>query len=471
MVNDDEGDAEARLRLDDPLLDDPLLDEPLLEDAQDEEEDSDSESDDGASRPFVVVDPKRLRSGAYVLAVFSLFSFMQGLNWVTYSASDHAKVAAYYSPEVINPRSVTLLLNWGPIWGCAMFPVQVWLLSRPGGFRKTLRLGALLCFLGALVRMGPTVAGPGLRRSAWAAPLLHAGQSLNAAAGPFCMGATARLSSIWFAEHRRTLTTALAVTANALGTNVGFVLGPWVVRRADDFGTLLWLELAIAAVPLACAVAWVPRNALDDAKPPAGTPTPSALATLRDGGRAMLANRGFGVVVLCAGAMGGVASAWQSLFQLTLRGEYSEATIGWLGFLNGLASNVGGLAMGFASVRHRLRSEIVAGLCVELALVLAFAQMQGYLGPRLLPESLPFALASVLGVGFSYGVCSPLFYELSAKLIAPMNEGTSVGVLVFLLNFFAFVSLAASSFLAPGAVTLAYLTTTAVAALAMAFSF
>ena len=194
------------------------------------------------------VEPKRW----YILAVFSFFSFNQCLLWFTFSSVKPEKVCAYYDNNanpmdddgsslcdtgVVNTNTLALLLNWGPIIGIAMFPFQAWLLTRKAGFQRATKLGATLCFAGALLRALPSFLVP--RHAIW---LLHIGQILNAAAGPLCMGTESRLSCMWFAEDERATATGIAVTSNAVGTTVGFLLGPGLVKSAADVPTLLYVS-------------------------------------------------------------------------------------------------------------------------------------------------------------------------------------------------------------------------------------
>ena len=145
--------------------------------------------------------PERQRF--YILAVLSLFSFCQCLNWFTFSSVDPQKVEDYYGAAVGGQAAIDMLLNWGPVAGIAFFPVQLWLLERRDGLRKNVVAGALLVLAGASVRLVPTLLlGPAARRR-WASGLwLHAGQLLNAAAGPFCMGPVSRVAVVWFPEVR-----------------------------------------------------------------------------------------------------------------------------------------------------------------------------------------------------------------------------------------------------------------------------
>merc|ERR1719352_406986 len=104
-----------------------------------------------------------------------------------------------------------------------MFPLQVWVTQRGiTGFRHAVILGAAFVFAGTVIRSIPSFCGQTFRQSFPAILMLHLGQILNAAGGPLCMGTESRLSCLWFRENEHATSTSIAVTANAVGTTIGF---------------------------------------------------------------------------------------------------------------------------------------------------------------------------------------------------------------------------------------------------------
>jgi hypothetical protein len=113
---------------------------------------------------------------------------------------------------------------------------------------------------------------------------------------------------------------------------------------------------------------------------------------------------------------------------------------------NGAASSSGTLLWGLVAKQHRLFRELTALLALNLLFVLLVAELLGDLpGERLVNDSAPAMLAAVIAAGLAYGASQPLWYELCAKLTS-VNEGTSVGVLVAVLNVFCCVLIAASPY-------------------------
>ncbi|GBG25561.1 Feline leukemia virus subgroup C receptor-related protein 2 [Hondaea fermentalgiana] len=445
----------------------------------------------------------------YVLTVFSLFAFAQGVLWLTFSSIDHTRLQEYYVDD-FDFATVALLLNWGPIIGIVSFPFSLWIMKRPDGFHEACVCGMALCVGGALVRLIPTIVGPALRKSSFALAFLHIGQILNAAGGPLCMATTSRLSSIWFPEEQRTFSTAIAIAANPVGTNLAFILGPYVTQ-AGGVGALLFLGLVFTLLPAILALVHLPRwpsHAKRELPAPIivrvqGLATPDLLGSQghrartaslgeasdadadegadpetdaevdpqldsaslasedsyvvppeldeQDSIKLMLSSRDFMLTVLCGGCISGIATAWQTMLQAILRDNFDERTIGWIGCFNGFAANLGNIVAGFLSQRDRIQTELVIGLGLQicaLGLFVDAAKHGTFVG----------VFMAVLGTGLTYGLCNPLFYELSAKLIFPVNEGVSISVLVLLLNIFACALTSAAPHIGPTSITGVFIT-------------
>ena len=71
----------------------------------------------------------------------------------------------------------------------------------------------------------------------------HVGQILIAAAGPFFMGTVTALSQIWFLENERTTATAIATTANAMGTTIGYLNPQWLTLVPSQIPNLFYFSL------------------------------------------------------------------------------------------------------------------------------------------------------------------------------------------------------------------------------------
>lgn len=414
----------------------------------------------------------------------------QCLVWFTFSSIDKEKVIEYYGSDNMNESTLALLLNWGPIIGIVMFPLQVWITQRGvGGFQHAAILGSTLVFVGTVVRTVPCLCGEAFRQSMWAIALLHIGQISNAAGGPLCMGTESRLSCIWFCENERATATAVAVTSNGVGATLGFLLGPWVATTADRLPNLLYLEVVLAAIPFLCCIIHYPSR---PSHPPSaaaavigvGGPSgqdapqdvdgrgaqgksPAAEVSFMQGLRLVSRNRHFCVLVLAAGIIAGVQAAWQSLLQAILSPSgYTDKMIGYLGFAAGLSGNIGSVLFGFLSdtvFRRRFKATIMG-----LFLLLLFANLWFTLsvpmtdsGSAILPQTLGTIFVAICLAGLAQSATSPLLYELCAELTYPVPEGTSAGILALLWNFFSLVVIFISPLIPPGAVSGIYTATSA----------
>ena len=72
------------------------------------------------------------------------------------------------------------------------------------------------------------------------------------------MGATTRLALLWFGEGERTTATAIATTANGLGTTIGFLNPQWLAPTASDIPNIFWFSLVLAVLPVVCALFYLP---------------------------------------------------------------------------------------------------------------------------------------------------------------------------------------------------------------------
>jgi len=356
---------------------------------------------------------------------------------------------------------ISLLLNWGPIIGIAFFPVQSCMLTINGGFKRATQLGAGLTLAGALIRTIPCWLGEDFRQNNVACLLLlHIGQILNAAAGPLCMGTESRLSCIWFAENERATATATAVTANGLGTTLGFILGPYTASSADRIPLLLYIEILLTAVPFVCSLTYFPsappefpsaaaaaealkeKSDADELEQVIQNTDTDMHPTYWEGMRLCARNTPFLLLVSAAGLLAGASAGWQSLLQDII--GYDDTTVGWLGFANGLAGNLGAILIGFLSdklFRFRFKAVILSLLLFELVVMVWFSMSL----PMFTQDSgmLPHSIASIgiaIGLlGLAQSATSPLFYELCAELTFPVPEGTSAGILALLWNTASFV--------------------------------
>jgi len=370
-----------------------------------------------------------------------------------------------YFGTAMDKATTDMLMNWGPVFGTLCFPAAVHVSSRPGGLRKAIWSGILLTFFGAAVRLFPILmrelsGNKGAAQCTWAFACYHVGQILVAAAGPFNMGAVTLLSVVWFAESERTTATAIAQVSNGMGGTLVYLNPLWLVTSRASIPNMFYFSLGLAIIPLLSALLFLPSR-------PQHFPSAAAMATAiapraeaqreREGGQChrLFANRSFIVLIMAAGFFEGITIGWTSLLQ-TMLGPLGihETVVGWMGFANGLASNVAGIAAASAidtCFRRRLKAGIVIGAFGNLTCVALFMVSLpccGVRAPRSIVPHADWTLAAALTfAGVFQGIFEPLCYELAAELLYPTKESTSAGLLVLVLNIFAGCMMSANTVL------------------------
>ncbi|EDV20628.1 uncharacterized protein TRIADDRAFT_60866 [Trichoplax adhaerens] len=161
----------------------------------------------------------------YILAIFSVLCFTQGMVWNTWGPV--ATSAEYYYGWT--DSDVAMMANWGTI----MYVVTVFFWSYlfdTVGSRIPIVSAAFCIALGTGLRIIS-------RESAVATPLIHIAQILNGFAGPIALGGPPIISALWFPPRQRTTSTAITTIFSYLGVATAFVLGPnmvYEVKNATD---------------------------------------------------------------------------------------------------------------------------------------------------------------------------------------------------------------------------------------------
>eukprot|EP00948_MAST-09A_sp_MAST-9A-sp1_P000026 g26.t1 len=318
----------------------------------------------------------------------------------------------------------------------------------------------------------------------------HLGQILNAASGPFFMGATSRLSCVWFDESERTTATACATTANGLGTSIGFLL-PFVL----DISELFYVSLGLSLIPLISLFHLPPRpryppsaaakvsaslensNVSKSHSESLEDPNVSELSTSLENPTVSTShsltsywmmesipvkNGSFIALCTAAAVLSGVSSGWQGVFQSTLApAGISTNMIPWLGFGNSVAENIGAVLV--ASIidiffQRHLKAGLLFGL-VGCFLATAWFMFQLPLSDTihstgLMPRSTGTILSAIIASGLFQGATSPLFYELAAEIIYPLKEGASGSLIVLILNISSGIVILSNNVLSSGPINI-----------------
>eukprot|EP01116_Phalansterium_solitarium_P022571 TRINITY_DN7504_c0_g1_i1.p1 TRINITY_DN7504_c0_g1~~TRINITY_DN7504_c0_g1_i1.p1 ORF type:complete len:442 (-),score=110.31 TRINITY_DN7504_c0_g1_i1:289-1614(-) len=389
----------------------------------------------------------------WVLFVFSYAAGLQGLLWMTYSSVPEQSQAYLGTGS----SSLDFMLSEGPIAYVLVLLPCTWLLSKPGGLRIAVVASCVMCLFASVFRTVPVWLPPAFR-SAHAGPLmwfLYIAQFVNAAAAPPTQAAPSLLSQTWFSVEQRTTATAIARVSNAGGRAVGFFLGPAIVHAASDVPKLLYAEIAMSAVLVACALASPPsgprvppsRSAsafLKSSERTADVET-KALSTsgprsfalsiasmLRDYWSLLCQPTRFAALVVAFGLQMGMYGAWSGVLPLVLSSQVSAYEAALLGFVNTVAGIVGGVVSGWLAGLPRFAAHLKATM-VSLAFgaAIAFGVLAVMLKPFSLLGAVPYWLVAVVCslAGLLRGGLDPLAFELGAELAFPTPPGTAAGAL------------------------------------------
>lgn len=369
----------------------------------------------------------------YILFMFTFLTTQQTLFWFTFS-SVPSTVLLYY-PALTND-AVLQLLNWGPIIFIPLLPVFTWILTWKNGLSLSLRACAWLCFGGCLIRCIPCVMSSDARNTSAAMLFLHAGQILNAAAGPIVMASPSRVSAVWFSPEWRTRATAIAYIGGNIGSAVGFLFGPYITNGdADNVPRLLYVELCIAVIPVIFLTIYSPDHPpLAPSMAVYNNDKTVGIAEFWRVSEVIFSIPGMMFLIGVAGFQAGSAAGWSGLLPDIIGPPlFDENFAGWVGCVNSAAGTAGVFFVGVVADYYFQRN-----LKALLVWMFLFATVSSVWLALVLPSPfvgngtvLATSNATVIGsagvVGFFQGACEPLFYEIAAELSYPLPEGTSAG--------------------------------------------
>jgi MFS family permease len=172
----------------------------------------------------------------WTLAVFSLFTFLQGWFW----AIPGTISPVYMEVNGVSNTAIQLLVNWGPITFIPLsVPMGIWI-------DVNLRLSTITSI--ALVAAGALLRCFALDDSLLSLVLLHISYILNGCAGPVAMGAVSLLAERFFPLTERSTATAIAAEANSFGLAAAFLVGPNMITSSSNKTQLLQFYILCAVL-------------------------------------------------------------------------------------------------------------------------------------------------------------------------------------------------------------------------------
>ncbi|XP_033625098.1 solute carrier family 49 member 4 homolog [Asterias rubens] len=372
----------------------------------------------------------------YILAVFSLLGCLQACSWNTWGPiADTAKVVLDW-----DNGDIALLSNWGPIaFVLAGFYVSYLLLVK--GLRFTVLGSSLILLLGVCIRCLPV----GIDNIKWTMNIGHVGIGL---AGPVLMAAPTAVSSVWFPPHQRTTSTAISVSAVALGIGASFLIGPYFVtsvpentssanldpaKRKQYFSeimTLMYVECGATAIVVIAALLYFPN------KPPT---SPSVTASkpresFKEGAIKMIKSGNFWIPAFAYSLTTGVYSGWTTQMPIILSQtlDVGQNVAGWIGFI----SNVAIIITSPMAARF---VDLIGGRMKAVLLVFLVGSCLSCVWVALLTmEYITYNVVSLYIACIATGLCVnspvPIYFELTAEGVYPVSEANSTMVMAFMNN-------------------------------------
>jgi len=392
----------------------------------------------------------------YCLLIVAGISSLQGGYWSNFGPIS-TPAEAYFGWK---DADIALLANWGPIMYFVAAAPFAWMLDVTG-LRASAIVASALIFGGAvcrIVHVQPDELG---------SHLMHAGQILNALAGPVAMSAGPVLSAMWFPPSERTFATAVVATCNYGGTCFMFTLGPLLVPTgltSEETGaalrTYMLGEAIVAGALFAGALCFPPM--------PKELPSRSAGLARMDIGSGLvqlLRLPAFWALAMSYSVSSGVFQAWGSQLgpnmKAVLPADEAESQAGLMGFGGALAGIVGGVALSAFSDRGRGRKKmlLIALMVVAAACALAFALLcTEYIPDSWLllekeartmntdrsgstkragsvsPARLTALYATSIVTALCINAAAPIFFESSVEAAYPVGEGLVTVVATVLSN-------------------------------------
>uniref|UniRef100_A0A0G4HBE3 Major facilitator superfamily (MFS) profile domain-containing protein n=1 Tax=Chromera velia CCMP2878 TaxID=1169474 RepID=A0A0G4HBE3_9ALVE len=290
--------------------------------------------------------------------------------------------------------SVKLWLTWGVAFFIPFsLPFAFWIDAK-ASLRPLILLASTVMTLGACVRcIAASLDSTEYVRVAFV--LFHLSYVLNAMAGPVALSGAAKLSALWFPSHQRSIATAVAQEANAVGDALAFLVGPFLMRGAGGAvsGGPPWalgtdfekarlteatayevraLRMYYQLVAILCILNLICIAVYFPAAPP------RRLARLRRqqsvvgemtanefgaSVKSVLRERGFVILAVTYGLMYGTCDAWLVSLDLNVQGLHVSQTVaGWVGFSGALGGCLLGINAGWLSDMFHCHREIIVSL-------------------------------------------------------------------------------------------------------------
>ncbi|XP_069958271.1 solute carrier family 49 member 4 homolog [Cherax quadricarinatus] len=374
----------------------------------------------------------------WILTVFSVLSWVQGVQWNTWGPISESMGAAFPG---WGSSTVAMMANWGTIMFVVFVFPMCWATQRYG-LRKVVLASTALIFLGTAIRC-VTTAGPVFTI------MCHLCAILVGVASTVVLAAPIVIASDWFPPHERTTALAVMMGTNQL-SGVGSYLEPLLVREPgpdvtvyeiqSDVMMLMYIGAGISVVLLLAVLVYFPSK---PAIPPSLTSSTGRLA-FQPAFHTLIKNRCWMWLMVTSGVIVGPFVAWGNVLNYSLLplGLHQDDAM-WVGQISVVLSSLSPVASGRFNdlVKGHVRSTLIllmlaTTICCYWFLLLSYGVLA--------PSKWQVYVSVVGGTAFNYATY-PLLYEVGVDLAYPAPEILVSGALtaaenlmstLFLLVFF-----------------------------------
>jgi MFS family permease len=336
-----------------------------------------------------------------ILAVFMFINVTIQILWITYAPITSLAADFYHVSELkIGLLAMTFMLAFIPL----SIPVS-WAIDTYG-FRLTVSIGAILMGIFGVAR--------GLAGANYT--LVLACTIGIAIAQPFLLNAWTKVPAQWFSIDERATAVGLITLSNLVGTALGMVLTPELIKTLP----IPTVQLLFGGIAAFSALVFVLFAREKPATPPC-PPGQEVRALMLDGLKHALKVREFWYYLVVSfigmGIFNGVTTWVEGIIRP--RG-FTPSDAGTLGALMLAGGVVGAVVIPpFSDKQHKRQRYILLGFLLSIPglLGVTFANLSGLL------------FLAAFGFGFFLISASPVGMQYAAEVTHPTPEGTSNGLI------------------------------------------
>lgn len=375
------------------------------------------------------------------LILFSIFSFINAFQWVTFSSIENsARIFFSLTTMQLNLLSMIFMIVF------VLFVLLACTLFERWGVRTGVLIGSGLTALGSIFKFAP-----GLNYPSFISMFIP--QTVSSIGQLFVLSVPPLLAAEYFDENGRVFANAVGATANLLGSAAGLLLPPLIVPDPEksQFEILFGLQLGISCIIFILSFIFIkePKVRLqqnasgqlpnEDSETPSDnwkTPFVEVGATLNK----ILTNRDFlcvlGAFTFTTGSIWSIASIIAQIYEPF---GLSQIHAGVSGAGNVVAGTVAAYFVGAWVDRHHVyKIPIICCLCGSLIVMCMFCVLLAK-PPASETTMAGCAIFLIVFAGVFQITSVPLCFELAMEVTYPVSESVPGAVLMAMSNLLSLI--------------------------------